>query len=205
MRRAEIEAQNRYLLERQHELRLAADVATEAWISFPEVQAVAVIGSVAKVLWKEIPRFTAFRRQRIEVWHECGDLDLALWIDSQHRLRELRQAVERALREAFETGVGISIAGHQLDVFLFEPASDRYLGRLCSFNQCPKGKRDCLVPGCGEIAFNKRIVEFTPNDDLLSRVSDGMLYRRDVGRLRSALDLPTISSDGTASATSLIC
>jgi hypothetical protein len=205
MRRAEIEAQNRYLLERQHELRLAADVAAGAWMSFPEVQAVAVIGSVAKALWKEIPRFAAFRRQRIEVWHECGDLDLALWIDSQHRLRELRQAVERALREAFETGVGISIAGHQLDVFLFEPASDRYLGRLCSFNQCPKGKRDCLVPGCGEIAFNKRIVEFTPNDDLLSRVSDGMLYRRDVGRLRSALDLPTISSDGTASATSLIC
>jgi len=205
MRRAEIETQNRYLLERQRQFRMAADVAAQAWMTFPEVQAVAVIGSVAKALWKEIPRFAAFRRQRIEVWHECGDLDLALWIDSQHRLGELRRAVGHALRDAFEAGSGISVVGNQLDVFLFEPRTDRYLGRLCSFNQCPKGKRDCEVPGCGEIAFNKRIVEFTPNDDLLARVSDGMLYRRDVGRLRSALDLPTIHSDGTASATSLIC
>jgi hypothetical protein len=47
VRRAEIEQQNRYLLDRQRQFRIAADVVTEAWMAFPEVAAVAVIGSVA--------------------------------------------------------------------------------------------------------------------------------------------------------------
>ena len=84
-------------------------VAT-AWMDLPEVQAVAVVGSVARPLWKEIPRFREFRREGIEVWHECGDLDLALWIDSQHRLGDLGRAADRALRRAYEAGAGMSIA-----------------------------------------------------------------------------------------------
>jgi len=170
---------------------MAADVVTDAWMTFAEVQAVAVIGSVAKLLWKDVPRFREFRHQGIEVWHECGDLDLALWLDSQARLGALRRATSSALRAAFEAGTGVSIVDHQLDVFLIEPGSDRYLGRLCSFNQCPKGKRDCLVPGCGAIPFNKRIAEFSPHVDLLAPASYAMLYQRGAGRLRSALDLPT--------------
>src|ERR1700724_4714213 len=98
MRRAEIEDQNRSLLERQLQFRRAADLVTDAWMTFPEVHAVAVIGSVAKPLWKEVPRFREYRRQRIEVWPECSDLDLALWIDSQQRLRALRRAAGRAQR-----------------------------------------------------------------------------------------------------------
>lgn len=195
MRRAEIEEENRFLLERQRQFRRAADVATEAWMAFAEVQAIAVIGSVARPLWKEVPRFREFRRRGIELWHECGDLDLALWIDSQHRLGELRRARDRALRAAYEADAGMSVVGHQMDVFLFEPETDRYLGRLCSFSQCPKGKRDCLVPGCGAIAFNKRIAEFTPRADLLAPAQSAMLYRRGAGRLRSALDLPTVAQD----------
>jgi hypothetical protein len=192
MRRAAVDEQNRYMLERQRQFRMAADVVTKAWMAFAEVHAIAVIGSVANPLWKEVPRFSEFRRGRIEVWHECGDLDLALWINSQERLGELRRAANRALRTADEAGTGIGVVGHQLDVFLIEPGSDRYLGRLCSFNQCPKGKRDCLVPGCGAIPFNKRVAEFTPRADLLAAARHAMLYRRGIGRLRSALDLPTV-------------
>ena len=192
MRRAAIEEQNRYLLERQRQFRLAADVVVQAWMDFPEVWAVAVIGSVAKPLWKEVPRFSEFRREGIEVWHECGDLDLALWIDGQHRLGQLRRAASLALRRAYEAGAGVSVSGSQLDVFLFEPGSDRHLGRLCSFNQCPKGKPACLVPDCGETPFNKRVADFAPRADLLAPAAHAMLYRRDAGRLRSALDLPTV-------------
>ena len=198
MRRAEIDDQNRGLLERQREFRMAADVVADAWMGFPEVQGIAVIGSVAKLLWKEVPRFREFRRKGIEVWHECGDLDLALWIDSQHRLGELRSAAARALQRAFKEGVGISVVSHQLDTFLFEPGSDRYLGRLCSFSKCPKGKRDCLVPGCGEVPFNKRIAEFKPRADLLAPAAHAMLYQRGLGRLRSALELPTVGHDHPA-------
>ena len=50
MRRAKIEEQNRFMVKRQREFRIAADVATKAWMVFPEVQAIAVIGSVAKPL-----------------------------------------------------------------------------------------------------------------------------------------------------------
>src|SRR5882724_6853009 len=137
MRRAAIEAENRLMLERQRQFRAAADVVTDAWMLFREVAAVAVIGSVAKPLWKEVPRFREFRRAGIEVWHECRDLDLALWLDSQSRLGDLRRAAARALSIAYQTGVGVSVVGHQLDVFLFEPGSDHYLGRLCYYSRCP--------------------------------------------------------------------
>lgn len=190
MRRADIEEQDRYLLNQQRQFRTAADIVTDAAMAFPEVKAVAVIGSVAKPLWKEVPRFREFRREGIEVWHECKDLDLAIWLDSQHRLGELRRARDLALRRAYEAGEGPGVAGHQVDVFLFEPGSDRYLGRLCKFNRCPKGKPDCAVAGCGAIPFNKRIEGFTPYADILAGVDRAMLYERGLGRLRSALDLP---------------
>jgi hypothetical protein len=192
VKRAAIEQQNQLMVRRQREFRLAADVVADAWTGFAEVQAVAVVGSVAKALWKEIPRFSDFRRAGIEVWHECADLDLALWIDSQERLGSLRRAAAHALRAAFERGAGTSVVSQQLDVFMIEPGSDRYLGRLCSFNACPKEKRECLVPGCGAIPFNKVIAEFRPRADLLEPATYAMLYERGVGRLRSALDLPTV-------------
>lgn len=150
----------------------------------------AVIGSVAKALWKELPRFPEFRRERIEVWHECKDIDLALWLDSQERLGALRRAAAIALRDAGGGQGGIGVADHEVDVFLIEPGTDLYLGRLCHFNQCPKGHRDCLVPNCGATPFKKRVAEFTTHSDLLAAAQHAMLYVRGVGRFRSALDLP---------------
>ncbi len=73
-------------------------------MAFSEVEAIAVIGSVAKPLWKEVPRFREFRREGIELWHQCGDLDLAVWLSSQHRLGTLRRARDLALRDAYQSG-----------------------------------------------------------------------------------------------------
>jgi hypothetical protein len=194
MRRAEIESQNQYLLARQRQFRVAADVVADAWMEFAEIQAIAVIGSVAKALWKEVPRFREFRRERIEVWHECADLDLAVWIDSQDRLGELRRAQDRALQKAYEAGAATSVVGQQVDTFLFEPGSNRYLGRLCHYSRCPKDKPDCFVPTCGAIPFNKHFPLFKPYPNLLAPAEYAMLYRRGIGRLRSALDLPSVAS-----------
>jgi hypothetical protein len=187
---AEIDEQNRHLLRLQHDFRRAADIVTDALMTFEEVEAIAVIGSVAKSLWKEVPRFSKFRRAGIEVWHECKDLDLAVWILSHHRLGALRRARDAALRKGYESGRGPSTANHQVDIFLIEPGTDRYLGRLCNFNTCPKDKAECRVPGCGTVPFNKCIDGFVPHTDLLASAAYAMLYRRGVGRLRSALDLP---------------
>ncbi|BDV39464.1 hypothetical protein DSM21852_27170 [Methylocystis bryophila] len=159
-------------------------------MGFEEVEAVAVIGSVAKPLWKELPRFREFRRAGITVWHECKDLDLAVWISSQHRLDALRRARDSALRRGYERGGGPSIADHQVELFLIEPGSDRYLGRLCNFNKCPRDKMACRVPGCGAIPFNRCVDGFAPSADLLTSASYAKLYQRGAGRLRSALDLP---------------
>lgn len=191
MRRAEIEEQNRYLVRRQRQFRMAADVVTDALAAFAEVRAVAVIGSVARKLWKEVPRFAAFRRARIEVWHECRDLDLAVWLDSQERLGGLRSALAQTLKDASAAGTGLGVAANQVDVFLFEPGSDRYLGRLCRYSSCPKGKPDCLVPGCGTIPFNKSVEGFKADADILASAPHATLYLRGRGRVRSALDLPS--------------
>jgi hypothetical protein len=196
VRRVKIEEQNRYLLRLQHDFRRAADIVTDALTCFEEIEAIAVIGSVAKPLWKEVPRFREFRRAGVEVWHECKDLDLAVWISSQHRLGELRRGRDRALREAFEAGTGPGTVSHQVEIFLIEPGTDAYLGRLCAFNACPKDKPQCAVPGCGAIPFNKRVEDFVPHADLLASASYAMLYRRGSGRLRSALDLPRAVDDG---------
>jgi hypothetical protein len=72
-------------------------------MTFEEVEAIAVSGSVAKPLWKEVPRFREFRRAGIEVWH-AKDLDLAMWISSQLRLAALRRARDLALRRGCESG-----------------------------------------------------------------------------------------------------
>jgi hypothetical protein len=192
MRRAQIDEQNRRQLKRQRDYRAAADVIVAAWMKFPEIEAIAVMGSVARPLWKEVPRFRESRRAGIEVWHECADLDLAVWISSQHRLGDVRGACARALRRAFEAGTGISVAPNEVDTFLFEPNTDRYLGRLCRFSSCPKGKLDCLTSGCGEIPFNKKVLDFEPHADIVSAERAAMLYRRGAGWLRSAVDLPTV-------------
>ncbi|RMF40872.1 MAG: hypothetical protein D6754_02245 [Alphaproteobacteria bacterium] len=190
MRRARIEAQNEAMLRRQRDFRLAADVVTAALMTFDEVEAIAVIGSVAKPLWKEVPRFREFRSARVKIWHECADLDLAVWLSSLERLGSLRRARDRALRESFEAGVNPGVTGHQLDIFLFEAGTDRHLGRLCRFSTCPKGKPDCAVPGCGDIPFLRQIEGFRPRADLLEPAAQAMLFRRGSGLIRSALELP---------------
>jgi hypothetical protein len=79
-----------------------------------------------------------------------------------------------------------------VDTFLFEPKTDRYLGRLCKFSACPRDKPDCRAPGCGAVPFNKRIPDFRTYADLLAPAQSAMLYERQAGRIRSALDLPTV-------------
>ena len=68
-----------------------------------------------------------------------------LWLSDTGYLNAVCCAGARAVRDLLET-VGIGIASHQVDVFIVEPGTDRYLGRLCDFNTCPKCKAECQVP-----------------------------------------------------------
>jgi hypothetical protein len=187
---AQVRQDNAFLLQTQQHFRRAADVVAQAWSTFPEVNTIAVIGSVAKPLWQEVPRFTHYRRRGRKLWHECKDLDLALWLDDQSNLGELRRAKAAALRAEHESHPGFGVADHQVDIFLFEPETNVYLGRLCNFNRCPKGRPECAVPGCGEVQFMRQFEDFDVHSDIFADAAAATLYTRDGGILRSALTLP---------------
>lgn len=144
----DIDNEDQYMLRRQEQFRMAAEAAAAVMGRLPEVEKVVLFGSVAKPLKREVPRFRKFRRARIELGHECKDVDLAVWVNSLDHLKALQKARSRALNELMADR-NIGVAHHQVDVFLLEPGTNRYLGRLCCFGQCPKAKKDCRVKGCG--------------------------------------------------------
>lgn len=154
-----IEEQDQYMLRRQRNFRLAADVVADAFAQLPEVEKVALFGSVAVPLTKEVPRFREFRRHRIAVWHECKGVDLAVWLSDLTHLRNLQKVRSCALNELYQKQ-NVGVAHHQVEVFIMEPGTDSYLGRLCAFTRCPKDKLDCLVPGCGGTPFLKQMKGF---------------------------------------------
>ena len=181
---------NAFLLRTQQRFRRAADVIAAAWSAFPPVHSIAVIGSVAKPLWKEVPRFAPYRRRGIPLWHECKDLDLALWLDDLTDLGALRRAKVVALRAEHERRPDFGVADHQVDVFLFEPGTGSYLGRLCHFNRCPKSRPECAAPGCGATPFMRQFPDFEVHADILANVERATLYTRTDGIRCSASGLP---------------
>jgi hypothetical protein len=187
--RATVASDNAYQLRRYRDFRRAADAVAAAWRTHPEVLAVALIGSVARAPWKEVPRFADYRRAGIEIWHECKDVDLALRLADLVNLDALRRAKDIALRELHESG-GPGVASHQADVFVLDAGSDRYLGRLCGFNRCPKGKPACLVPGCGATPFLRQHDGFRWRPETLAPDRCVWLFDRASGAVRLAADLP---------------
>ena len=165
------------MFQRQVELRRVGEAAATALSRFPEVRSIALFGSVARPLTREVPRFQPYRRLRIEVLHECKDVDLAVWIDRTDDLHALNRARNTAVSRFFEE-TGIGIGANHTDIFLFEPRTDRYLGRLCRFGTCPKGKAECPVPGCGRDPFLRQHADFTLDQNALAEHRIVRLYDR---------------------------
>ncbi|MEA2919242.1 MAG: hypothetical protein QOJ15_11323 [Bradyrhizobium sp.] len=94
---------------RQAEFRRAADAVAADLAKIGEVRAVALFGSLARPLMREVPRFQPFKRHGIEILHECGDIDLAVAIDRLDNLATLNRARSRAVNNLLrETGIGVS-------------------------------------------------------------------------------------------------
>ena len=187
---------NRHLVARQARFRRAADVATSALAGFDEVIAFVLFGSVGAPLWKEVPRFRNYRRAGIALWHECADVDIAVWMGRLDRLREMRRTVNRALPVILED-TGHGVASHQLDIFVLEPRTNRYLGRMCQFKACPAAKAECLVPGCGATSFLQQHQGFVLQPDALGPARAVRLFDRTTGESRRAVDLPGPPEDET--------
>jgi hypothetical protein len=183
--RAEIAVQDRDQLKRQCDFRVAADAVAAALSEFDEVEAIALFGS--RPLAREVPRFQPYHRLGIEILHECKDVDLAVWLTRTDRWRDLSRARGRAVAKLF-AATGIGVAHHQVDIFLFAPDHNCYLGRLCYFAQCPNGKPACRVEGCGATPFLKEDEDFVLAADALSAAVT--LFNRRTSARSNASDLP---------------
>ncbi len=177
----EIEEQNQALLKRWQTFREAARAVAAALAQVPTVGKVMLFGSVAAPLKKEVPRFRRLRRAGVEVWHECNDVDLAVWVKDLAHLHELKRAAARALNEwqaARPHSPGV--AHHQVDIFLIEPGTNRFRGNLCHYSQCPKGKPECWVPGCGAQPFLQLYEDFRLDPGALYGEHNVVLFDREV-------------------------
>lgn len=161
----------------QQKLRRAAEYVARAMAKVRGVEKVALFGSVAAPLEREVPRFSPFRQAGVEVLHECKDVDLAVWVSDLGNLKALQRARSGALNELLRDEK-LGVAHHQVDVFVLEPGTDRYRGRLCTYGECPKQKVECHVPGCGEPLFLKQHEDFVFYDDALRPDAVVVLFDR---------------------------
>ena len=173
----EIAEEDRAMRKRQRDFLRAAEVVAEAFGGFPEVERVVLFGSVAVPLPRELPRFPRFRRHGVEILHECGDVDLAVYVTDLSRLNALRRTRSTALDELLKKS-DVGVAHHQVDVFLLDAETERYLGRLCAFGECPRGKRECNVPRCGRTPFLRQVEGFRLDPEALSEGRSKTLLER---------------------------
>ncbi len=193
---AGIERQNFIHLQKYRDFRPAVDLVVEAWCRHSDVAALSVVGSVARAPWKEVPRFQTYRREGIELWHECGDLDLAVWLYAKRDLDGLRKAKNEVVA-GYRNSLGGGVASHQVDAFPLDASTSSYHGRLCQFNRCPKpGKMECLVPGCGSTPFLKKVRGFQWHQATIAEDRSVRLFDRSTGLLRRASSLPLPNPDG---------
>ncbi len=122
-------------------------------------------------------RSRRLRRAGAALLHECKDVDLAVWVNDLSALDALRRSVSRTANDLWDL-FGIGVAHHQFDVFLLEPGTDRYLGRLCHFGTCPKGKPECRVPGCGAALFLRQHERFAFDPRSLGEDKSVLLFDR---------------------------
>lgn len=175
----EIDEANHARLRRWQSFRDASRAVAAALARDPAVQKVMLFGSVAAPLRKEVPRYRRLRRAGVEVWHACNDIDLAVWVDELSHLRELKRAVTQALNDWQRTHPGSpGVAHHMVDIFLIEPDTDRFRGNLCRYGQCPKGKPECAIPGCGAQPFLQLYEGFRLYRDALGGERNIVLFDR---------------------------
>lgn len=177
--------ENELMLRRHGEFRFAAEYVAAAFAQFEAVKKIVLFGSAALPLEKEIPRFRKFRRVGQPIFHECKDVDLAVWLTDLTILKSLQRARGQALNDLFAEHE-IGVAHHQVDVFLIAPDTNAYLGRLCNFGVCPKGKPECLVQDCGAVRFLRQIEGFTFHSDALSSAKAITLFERGASAPRSS-------------------
>lgn len=174
----EIVEDDQRMLLRQKGFRNAARAVSEHLATMAEVQQVRLFGSVALPLWKEVPRHQRLRERKIRIYHECANIDLAVRVNLPVRADKMRKACTLVVNDLTAKDIYLNIAHHTFCIHLIEHQSNRYLGMVCHFNQCPKHKRECQVPGCGAMPFIQVLPWFRLKPERLNEFNSQILFER---------------------------
>lgn len=102
---------------------------------------------------------------------------MAVWVSDLSCLKAIQKTRSQALNNLLaEKQIGV--AHHQVDIFVMEPKTNRYLGRLCIFGSCPKGKDKCRISGCGEPVFLRQHEGFKFESKNLNEDTSVVLFER---------------------------
>ena len=156
--------------------KIAAKVA-----EIPSVLKISLIGSIAKAVIERQQE----EGDNLSKSERFKDFDLAIWVTDMKDLRLIEKAIGQGLRVGSDER-GTGIGGSEVDTFLIEPYTNKFLGFLCKYNQCPKPsvgfagkktkKKDCLLNGCGDPAFLKQFPGFCFFPDALNENRIVSLY-----------------------------
>ena len=175
---------------RYQEFLYVAVKLAERLTEFPEVERIALFGSLAKPPYRERYRY----KKRIWAFHEPKDIDLAVWLSSLESLGSMRRVMATLVQEVIKKAPGICEGA--MELFVFDSKSSRYLGRVCHSKQCPRGDIDCMTEECGKPSHLKVENNFTLRPDAVSRINSQLLFERTPVNLASAsnlyVDLPTL-------------
>lgn len=175
----EIAKEDKRMLRRQADFRKAAGLLTQRLAEMPEVCEVRLFGSVALPLWKEVSCHSRLRRRGISVYHQCNNIDMAVWVTSPEGANRMRKTCSQVVQELNEREIHLSIAHHTFCLHLVDASEHRYLGMVCHYSQCPKHKPACAVPGCGAHKFVQILPWFRLKPERLDAFNSQILFRRE--------------------------
>ena len=176
--RGEIAKEDLSMLRRQDQFRKAARLLTTKLAEMSAVKKVVLFGSVALPLWKEVPPHARLHARRIKVFHECRNIDLAVWVSTPSIADTIRRAHSSVVKELLDNEVHFGIAHHFFSTHLIDDVTGKYHGMVCHFGQCPKRKVECQVPGCGEHQFVRVLPGFRLKPERLHMLNSQVLFER---------------------------
>ena len=174
----EIAQQDSLMLTRQADLRKAAVSLASRMESISGVEKMWLFGSLALPLWKEVPRFRRFKQRGVKVYHHCHTIDLALEVTNTNCAPVLRKAIVANCRDLVEAEKFLGVEHHMFCLHLVEKATQRYLGMVCHFKQCPKGNPECQVSGCGKFQHVRILPWFKFKPERLNSHNSLVLFER---------------------------
>ena len=91
---------------------------------------------------------------------QIKDVDLAIWVSNTNQFGLIRRALSAGINEFISRGK-YGVSNNEFDIFLIDSESNKFLGNLCRYATCPKGKDDCSVRGCGKVPHLQKFKQFT--------------------------------------------